>query len=94
MGMSMRMVLEQVGVGGKRWYKVAHSVTHSPFREEYKIGQACDDHDRDAAIQYSGQDLPRDGRTVVGPVNIGKDAARTALGPRCTLRRVDRGLDV
>ena len=58
MGMSMRMVLEQVGVGGKRWYKVAHSVTHSPFREEYKIGQACDDHGRDAAIQYSGQDLP------------------------------------
>ena len=88
--MSMRMFLEQVGVGGKQGYRAAHSVNHSPFRDEHKIGQACDYHDWDAAIQHSWQDLPRNGRTVVA---VYKDAA-IAFAPRYTLRRVDRGLDV
>ena len=80
-------------VGGKRGHRAAHSVTHSPFRGEFKIGQACDDHDVDAAIYYSGQDLPQDGRPEA-VVAINKDAAITALGPRYTPRRVDRGFDV
>jgi hypothetical protein len=66
---------------------------HSPFREDHIISQSRDNHDGDAVLHYSGQDVPCwKWARVTGP---GKDrGVGVALRPLHVQRRVNRGFDV
>ncbi len=86
------MVLE-VGLKGRRQKGVyGRLLTHLPFRDDHKIGQSSDDHDGDAVLHHSGQDVPGwEWTQVTGP---DKDRGFAALRPFYVRRCVNRGFDV
>jgi hypothetical protein len=80
MGMSMVMVLNEVGAGGS-----------VPFREDLIVSQSRDNYDGDAVLHHSGQDVPcGEWARVTGP---DKDRG-VAFRPLHVHRCVNRSFDV
>ena len=69
-----------------------HQFSHLPFRDDHKIGQSSDDHDGDAVLHHSRQNVPCWEGTCV---TTGPDKDRfAALRPLYVLRCVNCGFDV